>query len=166
MYVRETDICVGNRIFVAASAINNKRWNANTCLILTMINRSIDELRKHLIFSPKIAFRVAPIKQRSVSGRCCNEGQLIEIDCRSSWDKALVTLAHELVHAEQFHEGRLKLAYDNNNRCFLQWKDYNRKNRGTTYKAYRNQPWEVEAWERQNDIAEKVCSALEKIYGE
>jgi hypothetical protein len=36
--------------------------------------------------------------------------------------------------------------------------------KGTTYKAYRDQPWEQEAWNRQMYLAEKVCSILEEKY--
>jgi hypothetical protein len=36
--------------------------------------------------------------------------------------------------------------------------------KGTTYKAYRDQPWEQEAWSRQAALAEQVCSILEEKY--
>ena len=37
--------------------------------------------------------------------------------------------------------------------------------KGTTYKAYRDQPWEQEAWSRQAELAERVCQALELKHG-
>jgi hypothetical protein len=36
--------------------------------------------------------------------------------------------------------------------------------KGTTYQNYRKQPWEIEAWGRQAELAEKVCVELEKLY--
>jgi hypothetical protein len=40
------------------------------------------------------------------------------------------------------------------------WNGSNVFNKGTTYKAYRDQPWEIEAFERQKTIAKQVMQEL------
>ena len=85
------------------------------------------------------------------------------IDCRLGWAKALEVIAHELVHAEQYHTGKLKKKYVQRKGWLHHWNGSPGK-KGTTYKAYRDQPWEQEAWSRQMYLAEKVCSILEEKY--
>ena len=58
---------------------------------------------------------------------------------------------HELVHAEQFHQGRLKLKSG-----MYHWNDEPHKVGNDTYAKYRARPWEAEAFERQADLALKV----------
>jgi hypothetical protein len=88
----------------------------------------------------------------------------VEISSRLPWDSALEVLAHELVHAEQYMQGRLKKSWMKKKGWVHQWNGNVNTNRGSTYQAYRNQPWEMEAWSRQADLAEKVCQILEKKY--
>ena len=91
------------------------------------------------------------------------ENKLAVIDCRLGWAKALEVIAHELVHAEQYHTGKLKKKYVQRKGWLHHWNGTPGK-KGTTYKAYRDQPWEQEAWNRQMYLAEKVCSILEEKY--
>jgi hypothetical protein len=85
------------------------------------------------------------------------------IDCRLGWAKALEVIAHELVHAEQYHTGKLKKKYVQRKGWMHSWNGTPGK-KGTTYKAYRDQPWEQEAWNRQMYLAETVCRILEEKY--
>ena len=88
----------------------------------------------------------------------------MEISSRLPWDSALEVLAHELVHAEQYMQGRLKKSWMKKKGWVHQWNGHVNTNRGSTYQAYRNQPWEIEAWSRQAELAEKVCQILEEKY--
>ena len=72
-------------------------------------------------------------------------------------------IAHELVHAEQYHTGKLKKKYNRGKGWLHHWNGTPGK-KGTTYKAYRDQPWEQEAWNRQMYLAETVCRILEEKY--
>lgn len=162
-YIHNTDRNVGDSIYRSLSSIYNKRLVRSSDAVTHMIQQTIPVFRKLLNFDSNVKFRVAPIKGK-YSGRYCHSERLIELDCRMPWDKALEVLAHELVHAEQFHECRLGLEWDDRQGWVYSWYGERNPNRGTTYKAYRNQPWEQEAYTRQAELAERVCSILEKKY--
>jgi len=64
----------------------------------------------------------------------------IEIDSKLDKKRTILTLAHEIVHAEQYSRGRLK---DSKNFCYRKWL-------GVVFEddyAYNKQPWETEAFE-------------------
>lgn len=160
-----SDRHIGGNIYIAASVLYSKNsLHRNRALnILTIINRSEEEFRKLLNYSPDVKYRVAPIKGR-INGRYKHVPKIVEIDSNLNWDKALEVLAHELVHAEQYHTGKLRQIWDNRKGWTHYWNGDFNGNRGSTYNAYRNQPWELEAWGRQAELAETVCQALEKKY--
>lgn len=124
--------------------------------VATVAAKAMPVLRKLLSVSPAVTVRVAPIKAKAVNGRYWSGQKLIELDCRLPWDKALEVLCHEMVHAEQYHTG--KLDHDGRN---YRWNGSVNSNRGTTYNAYREQPWEQEAFRRQAELATKVNEILE-----
>lgn len=81
----------------------------------------------------------------------------LEIDPRSSNNLGclMATLCHELKHAEQYNQGRLfhdgVVAYWNGNKI---------NSKGTTYKAYRKLPWEIEAFACQEELATKITNKI------
>ena len=103
-------------------------------------------------------FRIAPIKARYRNGSYAPRSRTVSIDPRIEQlvghDKSISNpktyyqevIAHELVHAEQFNEGRLKWEGG-----YL-WKGVPTNKMGTTYSAYRQLPWEQEAFNRQHDV--------------
>lgn len=108
--------------------------------------------RQLLTLPPLLGITVRPIRGR-VNGTC-NRFLKIEMETRrKSMGDFLITLMHELVHAEQFFTGRLATG----NR----WNGVEYK-RGTTYKKYRELPWEVEAWDRQEQLAKDVLGLMHK----
>lgn len=163
MRLHSSDKHIGGNIYMSASTLFNKKYRNKALDVATVVNRSIDQFRKYLTFPKDISVRIAPIKGRT-NGRYINTIKMVEIDCSLSWDDALEVLAHELVHAEQYHQGRLSHAYVRGRGIVHSWNGDMNQSRGTTYNAYRNQPWEVEAWGRQAELAEKVCQDLEKLY--
>lgn len=163
MYIHVSDKHLGGNIYLSASCLLNKRYRAKALDVATVVNRSINEFRQFLDFPKDVTVRIAPIKGRT-NGRYNNHNKLVEIDCKLKWDKALEVLAHELVHAEQYHQKRLKKEYITGRGWMHSWQGELNKNRGSTYQAYRNQPWEQEAWGRQAELAEAVCQILEKRY--
>jgi hypothetical protein len=157
----KTDKHIGGGIYLSASSYLNQRNLPGTLMVATVVNRSIDLFRKHLDFSKDIKVRITSLRGRD-NGRCSDSG-VIELDCKLGWAKALEVLAHELVHAEQYHQGRLKHKMSRG-RWRQFWMGSSSYSKGTTYQAYRKQPWEIEAWGRQAELAEKVCVELEKLY--
>lgn len=159
----KTDKHIGGGIYLSAASLLNKKYRNKALTVATVVNHTIDEFRKHLEFPQDVIVRIAPVKG-TVNGRYYSTSKMVELDCRLPWDKALEVLAHELVHAEQYFQGRLKKEYIRGKGWAHSWNDNLSKNRGSTYRAYRNQPWEQEAWARQGELAEKVHQALEKQY--
>ena len=159
--IKSTDKLKGKRVFMSLSAIYTHGEKAD--VVKQIIQKTIPEFRKLLDLPADLNFRVAPIKARNTNGSYDSEHKLVNIDCRLPWNKALEVLAHELVHAEQYHTKKLKKKFTGRKGWMHYWNGEIGK-KGTTYKAYRDQPWEQEAWARQAVLAEQVCSILEGKY--
>ena len=113
--------------------------------------------------TPKVVLLQARDKDMTTANYCPNSKTMkIYAKNRALFDIAR-SIAHELVHAEQYHTGKLKKKYVQKKGWLHHWNGTPGK-KGTTYKAYRDQPWEQEAWNRQMYLAEKVCSILEAKY--
>lgn len=164
--VKASDVLVGEcgepLVYVARSLIKDPNAAKYAALVL----EALPHFKKLLTYSDKIKVRVAKIKGR-FTGRCSSEGNVIEIDPTNSFRKFLEVLAHELVHAEQFHTGRLKQEWNPQLGKWVSfWRGTAQSNRGTTYAAYRKQPWEAEAFSRQAYLADLVYKELKKNYAE
>ena len=159
--IKDTDKLRGKRVFMSLSAIYTHSAKAE--VVKEIIHKTMPEFRKLLDLPLDLTFRVAPIKARDTNGSYDSDHKLVNIDCRLPWNKALEVLAHELVHAEQYHTNKLKKKFVSRKGWMHYWNGEIGK-KGTTYKAYRDQPWEQEAWSRQAVLAEQVCSILEGKY--
>jgi outer membrane protein assembly factor BamB len=144
-----TDKQVAPHITMSLSAIYTH--SKSSARIVEMVKIALPILRTLLHFDENVTIRVAPIKARNTNGRYYAGEKVAEIDCRLSVSKALEVLCHELVHAEQYYTGRL--AWNGRTQY---WNGEASYNRGTTYNAYREQPWEQEAFDRQAKLAKKV----------
>ena len=158
--LKQTDrrFCSDKKIFMSLSAIYSYGETAN--LVAGLIRKTLPEFRNLLKLPASLIFRVAPIKSKTTRGHYNSDSKLVTLDCRLPWNTALEVLAHELVHAEQYHLGKLKKKFSQRKGWMHYWNG-ELGNKGTTYKAYRDQPWEQEAWTRQAGLAEKVSVALE-----
>lgn len=106
----------------------------------------------------RIVYYFKNLKTKNTHGKCIRETpKLIKILINPKAIKDLhqmaETIGHELVHAEQYMTG--KLAIDG---YYHRWNGQKVVNRGSTYEAYRNLPWEKEAFARQSKHAEKILS--------
>ena len=158
--LKQTDrrFCSDKKIFMSLSATYTHGETAN--LVAGLIRKTLPEFRSLLKLPASLIFRVAPIKSKTTRGHYNSDSKLVTLDCRLPWNAALEVLAHELVHAEQYHLGKLKKKFSTRKGWMHYWNG-ELGNKGTTYKAYRDQPWEQEAWTRQAGLAEKVSMALE-----
>jgi hypothetical protein len=134
-------------------------YNFNTTMpIVEMVKRARPVLRTRLNVSDDVEVIVRPLKKDSLRGRYFPKEKLIEISCRLSAAQALETYCHEMVHAEQYNEGRLSWTRAGSN--WLQvW-------HGRPWKSPRNfneylaLPWEVEAHARAPILAALVVESL------
>lgn len=139
----------------------NGKYRAKTKVMAALIEEALPHFRKLLTFSDKVAFRVAPIKGKFM-GKFFDCEQLVELSPRLSLMQVLQVMAHELVHAEQYHTGRLKPSFEKSlGRWVDIWEGKVHTGRGSTYKAYRALPWEVEAYHREQSLARAVAEILQ-----
>lgn len=137
------------------------KHRAKTKVMAALIEEALPHFRNLLTISDKIAFRVAPIKGR-FSGKYYSSEDLVEISPRLSIMQVLQVMAHELVHAEQYFTGKLKPELDKSKGRWVDiWEGEVHNGRGSTYKAYRALPWEVEAYAREKPLAKEVAAILQ-----
>jgi hypothetical protein len=150
--IRKTDIRMSKGIWV--SQLANSRHPRKVLAISKMIEVTLPYFRKLLNLRPDLEFRIAPLKGR-LHGRYNYDSKVIEINCRLTQPTALMTLAHELVHAEQYYQKRLQQK-KRSGRWFYFW------NGEITRKSYWNQPWEIEARQRQKELAMTVMEMINR----
>lgn len=149
--IRSTDIKVSDSIWMSLSSKYGKRYNAKAPRVLAVVKKALPLLRTKLSFSDDVVVRVAPIKQKNTSGRYWSGSKMVELDCRLTARQAMEFLCHELVHAEQYYTG--KLTDRGHKQARWMGELYNCTSATTSYKAYREQPWEMEAFGRQKELA-------------
>ena len=156
-----SDVKVSKGIYMSAAAVDT--YTKKSKVVAAVVKKAFPEFKDILNLPSSVTFRVAPIKASKTNGYYDVDNKLVTIDCRLGWAKALEVMAHELVHAEQYYTGRLKKKFMNGKGWLHYWNGTPGK-KGTTYNAYREQPWEQEAWSRQATLAEIVCARLEEKY--
>ena len=109
-------------------------------------------LKQKLDLPPGLKIRLASMKGRW-SGRYSAVAKTAVIDYCVSKKTVLEMLCHELVHAEQFHQGRLE-----NRRVAGKWVSY--WNGQKVRAAYRERPYEKEAYDRQVLLADMVINTV------
>jgi hypothetical protein len=160
--IKNTDIKIEKGIVISLSAKYTHAVSLERNLRL--VRQYMPHFRKLLKLPTDLVIKLGPIKGR-VQGRYFSKQKVAYVDVRLGGN-FLEVLAHELVHAEQFFEGRLDHAMTKSGWGF-KWNGSLNTNKGTTYTAYREQPWEMEAFGRQAELARKVREMLadEMVFG-
>lgn len=153
--IMQTDIHYENNIWLSVSARYNMNYNPSRALEIAQYIKSTIQIYRQLMDLPSdLKFRIAPIKSRRKNGQYVSRMKTVEIDPRCDGDFREV-IAHELVHAEQFHKGTLVW-----NQAYV-WKGVVHYSKGTTYASYRKLPWEKEAFDRQQGLVKHVAFKLQ-----
>jgi hypothetical protein len=138
---------------------NYKRYQKRAELIKEFVRLSQQYAGNEFDLMQQFRVRIRPIKGRVLGN--CNKYGTIELDPRrKSFADMIITYCHELIHNEQFNTGRL--VWDKGMR---QWMGDTVNNKGTTYKAYRKQPWEIEAFDNQKLKAQRILKEMNKDKG-
>lgn len=128
---------------------NYKEFLERAKVFEMLIQKSERRIRKHINLPENVEITLRPI--RGVYGTAATykvklkNHYAVELDIRQNLDEFCDTLLHELVHIEQYFEGRLKL------RSELYYSIYEgRKIRIVSHKSeeYNDLPWEKEATNR------------------
>ena len=102
-------------------------------------------------FDRNVTFHIRPIRGRT-RGIAHNTENKIEIDPRLTLRKILETIVHELVHMEQYKQGRLK---DDLQRNKIYWYSFEFEP-SKTFREYFSEPWEIEARKRSAEDVDRV----------
>lgn len=159
--IKTTDIQVNDSIWMSLTCKYGKQYNTKAPRVIDVVKKALPLLRTKLSFSDDVVVRVAPIKQEQTNGRYWAGSKIAEIDCRLTAKQAMEILCHELVHAEQYHTGKLTDRTSKHSMWMGQM--YECADSTTNYKRYRAQPWEVEAFGRQKELADWCW---EQIHGQ
>lgn len=104
---------------------------------------------------------VAPIPEKRnppFKGFYYMEYNLCHMEVRSHPKTFLYTLSHEMVHAKQHQSGIMEVKSD----LTKYWDGKEIKVIKNHGREYHEQPWEIEAYERETELAEKVIKTLRK----
>jgi hypothetical protein len=156
--IKQSDIRINDHLIVAYASYYGKR-KIRVKEYIKIVNESLPVFRKILSIPSDITIRIGGIKGR-VRGKYFASEKVAVVDDGVKNSAFLEFLAHELVHAEQYETKKLAHVYHVSRGMIHSWNGSNVFNKGTTYKAYRDQPWEIEAFERQKTIAKQVMQEL------
>lgn len=146
MPVAQTDIKIDKGVYLSAQL----RSNGSARELAQYVVDVLPIFRKHLNFSDNITIRIANIKSKGTFGQYWSTEEKVVVRPCKNVLKFFSHLAHELVHAEQYHECRLVTEFVGRRWEKLWYGQCVRR------VSYRNLPWEKEAFDRQDEIAKKV----------
>ncbi len=151
-YIAQTDIRVAKGIWRSMQSKYNKAHVIYGERAVQVVKCALPILEKQLDLPPDLNIRIASVKGR-VRGWYVSKQELAIVDYMLRGRQVLETLCHELVHAEQYHQGRLKTEWID--------RDFQDVWMGSAVKAsYTQRPWEIEAWARQVELADLVVDQL------
>lgn len=81
------------------------------------------------------------------------------IDSRLHIEQLMQTLAHEMVHVKQYAKGQLRVEYTEEGDPYYVWLG---KKADPTL-CYLESPWELEAFQRERILANKIVQIISKI---
>jgi hypothetical protein len=140
---------------------NYKQHYQNALSFVETISKKFDEICNYINLPRKLFINIRPI--RGAYGRafyltepCTIAGRdyMVEIDARQSRDLFEDSLLHELVHIEQFYEGRL----DGGKPGHFKWNKKDISFITASFEEYNNLPWEREANERAKILKKVIFS--------
>jgi hypothetical protein len=138
---------------------NYKQLKPRVAEVKNVINHHVNICKENneVDFTSDITVHLRPIKGNTF-GRAHGLKNMIEIDPRYNDLRVVETLIHELVHIEQFLQGRLSQHFDPQCNQWLCIWNGNRYTNPTSYKAYLNLPWEIEARNRADAYLQKYLT--------
>lgn len=149
-----TDIKVTANVNISRALYNDPKRRETARNAAIVMQRALDTLRTQLDLPADLTVRVCTFRGPHIGGQYMNHVKTAAVRLRKFRDM-INSLAHELVHAEQYHQGRLEWTGN-----VYMWNGAPCRNRGTTYNAYRNLPWEAEAFARQTQLAYSVFETM------
>lgn len=155
-----TDKVLSPLVHVSGAVYYNKHIGKDKINnLVKMVELTLPVFRTLLNLPEDLFVRLAT--NRRYLGTYHNSQLKVTINPNLKYGKFLQVLAHELVHAEQYYDGRLSMGIYRGRYVNI-WNKvrYDIVNVGVNYDKYRNQPWEKEAYEREEALAQEVNRIL------
>jgi hypothetical protein len=144
--IKQTDIKIDRNVYLSAQL----RSNGSANILAQHVVDALPIFKKFLNFSDNVKIRIANFKAKGTFGQYWANDELVIVRPSRDVLRFFSHLAHELVHAEQYHECRLSVVFANGRYAKLWYGEEVRRTR------YENLPWEKEAFARQDEIARAV----------
>lgn len=142
----------------------NGKHKQRTQRLIEFTKDACDLYRELLNFPKDVTITIKPMKK--FAGLYYEDKKEVDISFRFNPSiPYLEILAHELVHAEQHHTSKIHPVWLKEKRAWAyRWGGKLWDNNITDYQHYINQPWEIEAFTRQSELALTVWEVLETKY--
>lgn len=150
-----TDVKIADNVFLSRQLYNSHAKTHYVMHLGPKIVEAVKILSRLLDVPDDFRVRICNIKAANTNGRYYGTLGVAEVEPRFDVKTMIRTLAHEMVHAEQYKQKRLMWVQG-----AQYWNGEKNTNKGSTYARYRAQPWEVEAFSRQDELADIVCKQL------
>lgn len=129
-----------------------KEWYPRSQQIMKIMRLAMPFAREMLDLPRFLTVQIGPLRQPHAIYNHANRRVTIDPRKAKNLGGPLISLCHELVHAEQFNQGRLSLGLRT-----LRWMGEPIKMEVRNYQKYRAQPWEAEAFERELVLAKDIA---------
>lgn len=153
-YIKGSDklVCKSPAIYVSSQVFYDKDLYDKAAKQIKFIKKSLKFYKQILTLPNGITFRIGSLKG-SFNGYYVGKTKVLGLDVNLV-DYSLV-ISHELIHASQFYTKKLNFKQGT-----YFWNGSKVSRKGTTFNSYRNQPWEVEAYDGQSGLTRKVLEAM------
>lgn len=127
---------------------NYKEYYSHTLYFVNILNDSFEDIKQFIRLPRNLSINFRPVRQAYGRAYFVNtkpfstsRNYIVEIDVRQDLKTFKHTLIHELVHIEQFYQGRLKDA----GKMHFKWNGKKILVDNSSLEVYNELPWEVEA---------------------
>lgn len=158
----KSDVNLGDFIFISKTSLAQDRKQC--VLIADIINRSFPEFFRLLDIPVNVKFRIGHLINCKGKYNSIDTIALISPVSHRDYFQYLMTVAHELVHAEQFKLGKLQAVLTPSQKWIALWEGQEVNFKVKSYEKYKALPWEQEAFDRQERLAKIVNERLEEQY--
>jgi len=140
---------------------NYKQHRTSALLYIDILKNNIKYIKEFIKLPKRLSFVFRPIRGAEglayyVQYKYSPRDYIVEIDARQNLLSFKNTLLHELVHIEQFSQGRLKHAGTK----YFKWLGREMLIDISSMDAYNQLPWEAEANSRAQSLHEIVFKEL------
>ena len=138
---------------------SQRKYNThNINLLVDIVEESLPVFRSMVDFDDQLLITLKPMRGKT---KGIYDPNVCMVESEYRYDDVflfLTVIAHELVHAEQYHTGRFDSEWRGTDYLY-RWYDTYYSIIERDYNKYLP-PWEQEAYERQEGLALAVCSEL------